>query len=166
MKGSVLSRRTVMRLAALAVSCISPAVAPAQSLPSRLEPEVRLDAILARRSVLHAGVGVSIPAASAVRVTLIGALGAAIEGGDGTSARVDLLARYLVDPLGQARWGLYGGGGVSARYDNGDDWHGQLVVLLGADRRRGGALTPFVEVGYGGGVRISAGVRWKGRSGL
>ncbi|MGH7719163.1 MAG: hypothetical protein ACREON_10005 [Gemmatimonadaceae bacterium] len=160
MKGGALSRRTVTRLAALAVSCAAPRVAPAQDLPSRLEPEVRLDAILARRSVLHAGVGVSIPVATSVRVTLIGALGAAIDGGDGTSARVDLLARYLVDPLGQARWGVYGGGGVSARYDD-DDWRGQLVVLLGANRRRGGRLTPFVEIGYGGGVRISAGVRRK-----
>jgi hypothetical protein len=102
---------------------------------------------------------VSIPLANSVRAQLVAGIGELIGGGDGTSGRVDVLARYLVDPFRRARWGFYGGGGVSARYDEGEDWHGELVVLIGAERRLRARLTPFVEIGYGGGVKLGAGLR-------
>ena len=144
---------------ALALLVLSASPANAQRFGPRIEPEIRADAFLADRSALHGGVGASVRIANSVRAQLVAAVGAIVGGGDGTSGRVDVIAHYLVDPRRQATWGFYGGGGVSARYDEGEEWHGELVVLIGAERRLGGALTPFLEIGYGGGVKLGTGVR-------
>ncbi|HJR63016.1 MAG TPA: hypothetical protein VJ803_04895 [Gemmatimonadaceae bacterium] len=153
------ARRPWLARSALVLVLLRVTPLAGQQVALRLEPEVRVDAFLADRSALHGALGVSIPLANTVRAQVIAGLGALIGGGDGTSGRVDLLARYLVDPFRRARWGFYGGGGVSARYDEGQDWHGELVVLVGAERRSSGRLMPFFELGYGGGVKLGVGLR-------
>ncbi len=129
-------------------------------LSRQLRPEIRVDAIVARRSAVHAGLGASVPLARAVRLELAGGAGSTIgRGDDGFSGRVDVIGRFLLDPEYQFRWGAYVGGGLSLRYDHRSDWRGFLGLVLGLEAPRRGGIVPFFEVGYGGGVRIGAGVR-------
>jgi hypothetical protein len=125
-----------------------------------IQPEARVDVLAARRAAVQGGVGVSLPAGRSLRLELVGAAGASTIGGPtGLSARLDGIARFLLDPDFISRWGGYGGGGLGARYDRGAGWRGVLVALIGLEGPKAGGVVPFVEVGYGGGARVGAGVR-------
>lgn len=126
-----------------------------------LQPSARLDAFVARIRAVQAGVGVSVPAGSNVRLSLVGGVGGSEERGGpvGVSARVDGLARFLLDPTYATRWTPYAGGGMSLRYDRGPEWRGVLVLLVGVEGPRSGGMVPFVEAGWGGGVRVGFGFR-------
>jgi hypothetical protein len=110
---------------------------------------------------------VQIPAGTYVRVGILAGAGATIED-EGTSraaGRVDVLARFLIDPFRQARWGLSAGAGVSLRADPGDRVRPRLLLALDLEGRRSrGGVSPSIQLGLGGGVRGGLGVRWSGRS--
>ncbi|HET6680720.1 MAG TPA: hypothetical protein VFG84_05930 [Gemmatimonadaceae bacterium] len=127
--------------------------------------ELRTDVFVARRPTVHLGVGVAIPVTTYMRVAGIAAGGAVST--DGTSepaARGELLARFVLDPLGERRWGLYGAAGVGAFWDNEIAWRGRLLLSAGIEGRLQGAWTPALEVGLGEGLRI--GVVMRRRAGL
>lgn len=128
-----------------------------------LQPQARVDVFAARRTALQAGAGASTPLGTYARLDLVGGLGTQLDdaggAGRGISARVDLVARYLFDPFREKRIGVYAGGGLSTRYDRGPEWRGLMVALLGIEGRPGRLAVPFLEVGYGGGLRIGLGVR-------
>jgi hypothetical protein len=125
-----------------------------------LQPEGRVDVLAARRTAVQGGIGVSLPAGRSVRLELVSAAGASTVGGYiGFSTRLEGVARYLLDPDFDSRWGAYGGGGLGARYDRGAGWRGVLIALIGLEGPRWGGVVPFVEAGYGGGSRVGAGVR-------
>lgn len=122
-----------------------------------VQPEVRLDAIIGEQGAVQAGVGLQIPAGVYVRVGADAAAGrrtGAVAHG-GANGRVDLLARFLLDPYQQARFGLSAGAGLSARFERGSRTTPLLLVALDLEEhRRDGGLTRALQVGLGGGARV------------
>ncbi|PYP75850.1 MAG: hypothetical protein DMD35_20420 [Gemmatimonadetes bacterium] len=153
-------------LAAIALlAATSASVRAQQSIP--IAPELRLDVLGATPSSVQGGIGMEIPMGYYVRLGLLAGAGATIDGDDAPRAagRVDLLARFLLDPFRQARWGFSAGGGVSLRADPGDRVRPRLLVALDLEGRRSrGGVSPSLQVGLGGGVRGGVGLRWSGRN--
>jgi hypothetical protein len=135
-----------------------------------LRAELRADVIAARSTAYHLALGAGLPVSNYVR--LAGAVGAGMlvppaPAEARPSARADLVARFLLDPFREARWGPYAGAGVSVRADEeryfgGGDVakervraRGFLVLALGVEGPElGGRLLPSFEVGFGGGTRV------------
>lgn len=130
-----------------------------------LLPELRGDVILGRRAAVQLGAGVQIPAGYYVRVGVIGAVGVRID--DPTpptqhrmDGRLDVLARFLLDPFRQTSYGLSLGGGMSLRAEPGDRVRPVLLVAVDVEGRRSRrGLVPAVQVGLGGGTRIGVVLR-------
>ena len=131
----------------------------------RLQPEARVDVIAGRSTALHAGIGLSRPLGTYVRLGAVVAGGVvtgrpgSVSGQGRASARGDLLARFLLDPFLQSRWAPYAGGGASARYDDGGRARGYMVAFIGVEGPPMGGLLPALEVGLGGGTRVGVTVR-------
>jgi hypothetical protein len=152
-------------LAAIALLALS-ATARAQQASVPVSPELRVDVLGGPQPSVQGAVGVEIPAGYYVRVGLLAGGGATIDGDDAPRAagRVDVLARFLLDPFRQARWGFSAGAGVSLRADPGDRVRPRLLVALDLEGRRSRAgLSPSLQIGLGGGVRGGVGLRWSGR---
>jgi hypothetical protein len=133
---------------------------------SRIVPEARLDAIIARRSALQPAIGADIALSPEIRLELAAGLGASAGrgGAAGLSARTDAIVRFLIDPNHAMRWSPYLGGGVGARYDRGPEWRGVAILVAGASGPPHGHWIPFVEAGFGGGVRLGVGLRRASRA--
>lgn len=125
-------------------------------------PEVRADLIAGHAPAVQFGAGVQIPAGYYARIGVDVAAGVAI-GDDaaagaarhGLDGRVDLLARFLLDPFRQSAYGLSLGGGASLRAEQGDRARPFLLVALDVEGRRSTmGVVPAVQVGLGGGVRV------------
>lgn len=127
-----------------------------QARPATLDAEVRLDAILARKSAVQVGAGFTVPMGYYVRSGIVAGVGGSR---DGLSGRVDGFARFHFDPFRESRWAPYGGGGISGRFERGDRARAFLLLLLGFDGPIHGGMTSSVELGLGGGARISVVVR-------
>ncbi len=115
--------------------------------------------VLARDPALLAG-GVH----GAVRTTLRTRFMATLSGGslDGDLVgRVEGLGHFLLNPLDPSGVGLYGGGGLGLEFLEGN--RGYIVLLLGLEGSPGGRSGWFLEGGWGGGPRLSAGWRWRFR---
>ncbi|MEJ7812637.1 MAG: hypothetical protein WKG32_19650, partial [Gemmatimonadaceae bacterium] len=109
-RGSPRWLRTVIGLAIVGRSASAQV---ARTAPARLQPELRADAFIARATTLQGGVGAAFVAGRSVRVALLAGGGRAWQGGEsGPSARVDVIARLLLDPERRSRWGLYAGAGA------------------------------------------------------
>lgn len=133
-----------------------PVVAQPEQRTSKVAPEVRLDAIIARVSAIHFGAGFTVPAGTYVRTGAIAAVGFSR---DGLSGRIDAIARFHFDPFRQSRWGPYGGGGISGRFDSDEKARAYLLLLFGLDGPVYNGATPTFELGLGGGARIGVIVR-------
>jgi hypothetical protein len=153
---------------AFAATLAMPAAAQGVVLPTA-QPELRADLIAHRdQTVLQVGGGVEIPAGYYVRVGVLGAVGPRVISGsslrDGLPAmggRVDVLARFLLDPFRQTRWGLSAGGGLSLRADPGGPVRPQLLVAVDLEGRRSArGVSPAFQVGLGGGLRVGGVLRW------
>ena len=143
----------------VAIVALAPGILGAQASP-RLQGEIRGDAFVARELALHVGAGVNSRVGQNVRVSLIAGVGGAFENHESrVSARAEVTGRFLLDPGFNARWGAYAGGGVGVRSDQSDSSPVVLILVLGAEGSKWGALVPFVEAGYGGGLRLGAGFR-------
>ena len=130
------------------LSAQSPAV---QAGASPITVEVRLDALFARVDAIHAGVGATVPLGNYVRAGIVGATGLS---GDGRSARIDVLARFHLDPFRESRWAPYAGGGLTTRFDRGRNAHTYLMLLAGIDGPAANGLGTSVEAALGGGGRV------------
>jgi hypothetical protein len=123
-------------------------------------PEVRVDLMAAHDPAIQFGAGVQIPAGYYARIGLVAAVGVPIgDGADsvrhGLDGRVDLLARFLLDPFRQADYGLSFGGGASLRAEQGDRARPVLLAALDVEGRRSTrGVVPALQVGLGGGVRV------------
>jgi hypothetical protein len=128
---------------------------------SHAELEARLDAIIAHRSALQAALGADIPISSAMHLELAAGIGPSFANGVGSniSARGDAIVRFLLDPRRVTRWSPYAGGGIGARYDRGPDWRAVAIIVAGVNAPRWKHSIPFIEAGFGGGLRLGAGLR-------
>ena len=118
-------------------------------------------AIASRPSFAGGGLGLAWRDAGRTRWQI--ALSGGARTGAGWGMRGDLAWHFLLDP-GKPRGGsVYGGGGISVLTADGRVTP-YLLLVLGAERAPGGRGGLFVEVGVGGGARLSLGYRWRKRS--
>ena len=123
--------------------------------------ELRADALLARFTTAQLGVGANVPLGNYVRLGVTGAAGNTFAaGGSYTAGRADVIARFLLDPYREHRWGPYAGAGTSALYGEGGDWQGAIVAVIGVEGPAAGARRTALEIGLGGGTRIGVVLRW------
>ena len=153
---SRLELRTLL-LTLLALAPLSRATA--QAVRSSFPPlEMRVDAIDVRSlssGTLQGGVGANVPLGIYVRLEIVGAGGITrSDSVDHTSARVDAIARFLLDPFNEAPWGLSIGGGMSAMFEAGAVTREYLVIVADLEAPRVRMVTPALQIGLGGGVRV------------
>lgn len=154
-------------LLAIALLAVAPAAIRAQPPRAPVAPELRIDVIGARPTSVQGAVGLEIPAGTYMRVGVIGGAGVTVDGGESSRAagRVDVLARFLIDPFRQARWGFSAGAGVSLRADPGEKVRPRILAAIDLEGRRTSAgVSPSIQIGLGGGVRGGVGLRWSGRN--
>ena len=118
--------------------------------------EGRIDGILADPAAIHAGVGLTVPVGTYLRLGAVGAVGGS---SDGISGRGDLFGRFHLDPFREHRWALYAGGGLTARYDDNRKTRYFVLLLAGVDGPVRGGISPSIEAGFGGGGRIGVIIR-------
>lgn len=124
-----------------------------------VHPEARVDAIVARRATVHAGVGLDVPVSSYVRAeAVLGAGGYFAGGAPRFSTRAEAIARFALDPLAERPRSPYVGAGLGVRREGGRT-RGDVLAVLGLQLRARGRYAPAVELGFGGGVRVGAVVR-------
>lgn len=146
-------------LAAVLASVLCAPSLSAQALERPL-PEARLDVITADATAIQAGIGLGFPVGVYLRPALIVAAGPATNAGMWrASVRVDALARFLLDPFRESRFGLYGAGGVSVLHDPWDRWRGVITVTLGVELPARASGVWAVEAGFGGGIRLGVALR-------
>lgn len=118
--------------------------------------EYRADGIIGRGTTVQGGAGASVPLGVYVRLGVDAAAGATWR--DQTSrasGRVDVIARFLLDPFRETPLGLSFGGGLSVPYTDGDArLRPYLTVVIDVEGRMRGPVTPAVQLGLGGGTRI------------
>lgn len=123
--------------------------------------ELRQEVTFARAEGAHLGVGVNLRAGYYVR--LGGAIAAGvIRGPDNVwvgAPRLDVTARFLLDPFGERPRALYGGAGVSVIRVAGGNATTTLLLVAGLEGRRRRTITPAIELGLGGGVRLGVVLR-------
>jgi hypothetical protein len=153
-------------VAALGGMALVSVALPAQSVEtprirSRPQWEVRQDMTFAREPSAHLGVGLNVRAGYYAR------LGAALSAGAGRDARqvwvgaqrLDLTARFLLDPFGERPRAWYGGGGVSIAQRPGARAVTAMQLVVGLEGAQEGRVTPSVELGVGGGMRLGVVLR-------
>jgi hypothetical protein len=124
-------------------------------------PEYRLDAIVASGTSVHAGAASVSPLGAYLRLGVGAAAGATwTDGSTRASGRVDVIARYLLDPYHEVPLGLSLGGGVTVPYADGDTRiRPYLTIVIDVEGRRRGNWAPAFQLGLGGGARIGLVVR-------
>lgn len=121
--------------------------------------EGRIDGYFAGPAAIHGGAGFTVPMGTYVRSGMDGAIGSAR---DGISGRVDGFARFHLDPFRQHKWAPYGGGGLTARFDDNRSAQYYLLVFLGVDGPAVNKISTSIEAGFGGGGRLGVIVRRAG----
>jgi hypothetical protein len=95
------------------------------------------------------------------RARLAATVGAGVSDGR-AAARGELLAHFLLSPGATRKPGAYVGGGLAGVVGPVDQ--GYIVVLAGLESAPGASSGWAVEAGVGGGVRLTAGWRWRWRT--
>lgn len=157
-----------MRRAAFTLLLLAPGLLPAQGyvFVPRIQPEVRAEAVVARRlSALVMG-GANAPLGMYVRAgAAVGAGVADAETGAVVAIRADVSLRFLLDPFAENAWGPYAGGGLTVRRDGTAPSRAGVLLILGVEGRRARRWTPAVEVALGEGVRLAVVLRKKRTNG-
>ena len=122
------------------------------------ESQVWAVAVASRPAFYGAGFGLAWRDSQRDRLAPALALGASGDGHFG--ARVDLSYQFLLDPVKRSGAAIYGGGGLTAAVARGRVAP-YLLLVLGVENAPGGGRGSFLEIGVGGGVRLSAGYRWR-----
>jgi hypothetical protein len=139
---------------AILIVAVLPAALAAQQEPLAY-PELRVDALFANGSTVQGGAGIVVPAGAYVRVGLDGGAGESWRHGSSfASGRVDLIARFLLDPLRENKVAFSFGGGLSEPIDHDGFRTPYLTIVMDVEGRRRGGFTPALEVGLGGGARV------------
>ncbi|MDB4907342.1 MAG: hypothetical protein JWO05_2126 [Gemmatimonadetes bacterium] len=121
----------------------------------------RVDALGGRLPSVQGGGTVSIPAGIYARVDFTVAAGYrgahGLESSGKATGRGDVMMRFLFDPIGEQRWGLSAGAGVSLKEMDVDRY--RPVLLLGIETEGPMVLKrfrPAFTAGLGGGWRLGA----------
>ena len=150
------ARRRAGRVALLVVASLgSGASAEAQQA---FEYGPHITGVVAEPGSIVAGGYGAVRSLGRTRFALTAGLGAA-EGGH-TAWRTELAVHFLLNPRARNGIGAYVGGGAAAA-DAGDGANGYVLLVAGVEARPGGASGWSLEAGLGGGLRISAGWRWR-----
>jgi hypothetical protein len=131
------------------------------SQPS-ISAEYRADMLFGGGTAAQVGGGAQVPLGYYVRLGVTGAAGVTSRDGDSVaSGRVDVIARYLLDPFREVAWTPSFGGGLTVRYDDGDARpRTYLAVVLDVEGPRiRRAFSPALQLGLGGGTRIGVALR-------
>jgi hypothetical protein len=146
---------------AVAVAAAATSATAQQPLSPPVAPEMRVDVIAGAHPAVQLGAGAQIPLGYYVRVGVVAAVGASLgerEAGapdQRMDGRLDVLARFLLDPFRQSRFGFSVGGGMSLRAEPGEIARPLLLVAVDLEGRRArSGMVPAVQLGLGGGARI------------
>ncbi len=153
-----MTSRTRSVLAALAIVATVPSTSSAQRQRIPTYAELRADGIFSSdRITALAGAGVVVPAGNYTRISLGAGAGAERRSSETQFAgRVDLIARFLLDPLREMPWGISLGGGLTVPYGEGTQGVQPLMMaVIDVEGRRGRRFTPALQVGLGGGTRVA-----------
>jgi len=146
-------------LAALALLAV---LAP-RTLSAQGSHELQLHALAIASRPLFAGAGLGYAWRDAGRTRWLAAATVGDLDGRGLGGRADLAWHFLLDPAKRQGGGVYGGAGVSVLAGGGRVTP-YVLLVLGTEHAPGGGGGTFVELGVGGGVRVSAGYRWRKRN--
>ncbi len=146
-------RRTAKKFLLSRIILIGGMLVPgATRAQSSITPEIRLDAILSRTSAVHLGAGATLAAGNYVSAGIVAGAGFSTDGR--RSGRLDVLARFHLDPFRESRWAPYAGGGLTTRLDQGENAHTYLMLLLGIDGPVTRNMALSIEGALGGGGRV------------
>jgi hypothetical protein len=125
----------------------------------RVTPELRADIVrLNDHFGVEAGGGVQLPMGYYTRLGVTAAGGAI---GSNASGRLDVVARFLFDPFLQQRWGVSAGGGISLRARAHDRVRPYLLTVIDLEGPHSASgLSPALQLGLGGGIRLGGALRW------
>jgi hypothetical protein len=136
----------------VAALCACPAAGQAQA--PRFEAGLQALGVLADRDYAGGGPWLAWRPSANTRVGLLSTIGGQ-EGG--TAGRLELAAHFLLDPARTRGVGVYGLAGVA--WSIAADSRGWLMAGVGAETAPGGNGGWVLELGFGGGWRVSAGYR-------
>lgn len=126
----------------------------------RLQPELRAEAVVARRTSALVMAGANVPVGYYVRAGAAAGLGVVAPDGSGQLAlRADVTLRFLLDPFAETRWGPYAGGGLTVRRDGSERAAVGMLFVLGVEGRRGKRWSPSAELAFGEGARFAVVLR-------
>ena len=136
------------------------AAAAARPLPAQVSREIGVQAIFAAQepTLLTGGLHAALRTARRGRLAATAGAGRA---GDDFVVRGELIGHFLLNPSATRRPGVYAGGGVAVVAGSGEQ--GYVVLLVGIEGSPGGRSGWALEAGLGGGIRVSAGWRWRWR---
>lgn len=150
----------VLTPAALVALTPPPLLAQDYVFAPRAQWEVRADGRFGASRAARFGAGVNVPAGYYVRLGAAAGLGPVRQDRRTVAgAQVEAVARYLLDPFREIRWGPYAGAGVSASWEDTARWRGHLVALIGLEGPERGRWRTAVELGLGGGLRAGVVMR-------
>lgn len=139
-----------------------PAAVRAQAAPGWREVGVWGAAVFQRPAFYGAGISLAFRDAGRTRLQLAAAEG--VEDGRGAAARVEAVWHFLLDPWKQRGDAVYGGGGLALAVDHDGRLRPGLQLVLGMEGAPGTPRGTFIEAGFGRGVRIAVGMRWRTRA--
>ena len=153
-----------VRLVALTAASLVGAIRAGAQQPSSwlagLQREVRADLLVRDVPASDLGGGLVATAGDYGRLAFIVGAGAEWRGQRAAgTAHVDVVSRWLLDPFGQLRWGLYGGAGATVRWTADARARPWLLLVAGAEGPEHGGWRPAIEFGLGGGARLGVVLR-------
>jgi len=142
------------------VAIALPLAAQGYTVTPKVQPELRAEAVVARRTSALLMVGANVPWGTYIRAGAAAGMGAvAVDGQARLAQRADVTLRFLLDPFAETRSGPYAGGGFTMRRDGGERATVGLLLVLGVEGSRTRRFTPAVELALGEGVRFA--VVWR-----
>jgi hypothetical protein len=150
-------RRALLALGCAAAMFAAPAPTAAQQVAFQppVQFEARLDLLGGPPAGVQVAAGANVAADYYLRIGADVAAGVAARGGAAVaSGRVDVAARYLLDPFHEFRWGPYAGGGFTTQWNRVAGWRGDLLLLVGVEGPAHRGWRTSVELGLGGGARL------------
>ncbi len=143
-----------MREAVVPAIALLLAAAPLQG-QVRSEAQVFGVATGAADPFVGGGLGLGVRGSGRLRLLLSGAVGTA---GGALAGRAEAVMTFSLNPMSRRGVVPYAGGGMAAVI-LGDDLREYLVLLFGVESRPAARAGWFGEIGVGGGLRGSAGIR-------